>query len=128
MTHKELIFPHEIEIRFPVWMNHVMHTLILPFVCIELLVTKRNYPSRRFGTNMVVAFIGIYVLWILSVYIKTDVWAYPFLDILNWPLRAVFCAVSTLGVLAIYVLGEKINYAVSPSAKVYANGVNGKKN
>lgn len=76
---------------------------------------------------MVLAFIWIYVLWVLAVFLKTGVWAYPFLDFLNWPLRFVFCVVSSIGGLAIYVLGEKINYAVYPRANAYANGVNGKK-
>lgn len=126
-TNKDLIFPDEVQKQFPWWLNSVMHTLIVPFICIEMLVTKRIYPSRKFGINVMIAFISTYSLWVLAIYIHTGIWAYPFLEFLNWPLRIIFFVVSTLGALGMYVVGEKLNRAINPRAKVYTNGVNGNK-
>lgn len=58
-------------------------------------------------------------------YFKTDVWVYPFMDLLSWNLRFIFCVASTGAALGIYILGERLNSLVCPSGKVYANGVNG---
>ncbi|XP_059059395.1 androgen-induced gene 1 protein-like [Achroia grisella] len=120
---KELIFPEMIERIFPVWLNHTMHTFITVFLVIELLATKRNYPSRATGNTIMSLFIIAYVIWIHVIHHKTGTWPYPILDVLNPTLRLVFCGFSTILGLGIYVIGEKLNSVVSPTSKQhYTNG------
>ncbi|CAB3231454.1 unnamed protein product [Arctia plantaginis] len=52
IVNKELIFPDDIEIEFPSWLNHTMHTFIVPFILIELFISNRNYPSRILGEKL----------------------------------------------------------------------------
>ncbi|XP_037297594.1 androgen-induced gene 1 protein [Manduca sexta] len=122
--HKDLIFPDDIERLFPQWINHAMHTLIVPFIMIELLFTRRNYPTRNVGITVALIFNLMYVVWIHYLYFNKGAWAYPFLEVFNWPMRIIFCTFSTFMLLTVYTIGEKINYFVSPSTTaVYSNGI-----
>ncbi|KAJ0181600.1 hypothetical protein K1T71_002322 [Dendrolimus kikuchii] len=121
--HKDLIFPENVEKLFPAWVNHTMHTTIVPFIILELLLSNRNYPSRKVGMPVALLFNFAYISWIHYIYFYKGVWVYPFLEIFNWPMRIIFCGFSTFIGLIVYSLGEKLNTLVSPSTRLYTNGV-----
>ncbi|KAM3962768.1 androgen-dependent TFPI-regulating protein-like [Aphomia sociella] len=124
---KPLVFPEIVEKLLPIWLNHTIHTLITVFMITELLVTKRNYPSRTTGCTMIVLFSGAYFAWMHVLNARTGVWPYPIFDVLSLPMRMVFCNFSTGFGLAIYMFGEKLNAQVSPSSKqYYSNGTSKK--
>ncbi|XP_026757320.1 androgen-induced gene 1 protein-like [Galleria mellonella] len=124
---KPLIFPDYIEAIFPAWLNHTLHTFITVFLIIELLVTKRNYPSRITGSAITMLFVVAYVIWMHVIHDRTGSWPYPIFDVLNLPLRFIFCGFSTILGLGIYVVGEKLNSLVTPVSKqYYTNGTSKK--
>ncbi|KPI98546.1 Androgen-induced gene 1 protein [Papilio xuthus] len=112
---KDLIYPEYIAKLYPEWVNHILHTTVAIFMFIELLITNRNYPSRKVGLSAMSTFIVLYISWYLTVYFMTGTWAYPLFDELNWPLRIVFLLFSYLVVVAIYIVAEKLNYIVAGS-------------
>ncbi|XP_014362688.2 androgen-dependent TFPI-regulating protein [Papilio machaon] len=112
---KDLIYPDYIAKLYPEWVNHILHTTIAIFMFIELLMTNRNYPSKKVGLSVMSIFIISYISFYLTVYFKTGIWAYPLFDELNWPLRIVFLLFSYLLVIAIYIFAEKLNYIVTGS-------------
>ncbi|KAM3962761.1 androgen-dependent TFPI-regulating protein-like [Aphomia sociella] len=119
---RPLVFPEIVEKMVPIWLNHTIHSLITVFMIIELLVTKRNYPSRTTGCSMIVLFVGAYIVWMHVLYARAGVWPYPIFDVISLPMRIVFCSVSTGFGLAIYVFGEKLNAQVCPnSEQCYSN-------
>lgn len=103
----------KLEKVFPVWLNQVMHSFILPFILIELLLTSRNYPSRKFGVALMVAFTFTYTVVLNIVGVETGSWVYPVLDVMNWPLRIIFFTASIGFGVGMYVVGEKLNSVVS---------------
>ncbi|KAI5639624.1 FAR-17a/AIG1-like protein domain-containing protein [Phthorimaea operculella] len=118
---RDLIFPDALAKAMPVWCNHVMHTTIAPFIMTELLFSPRKYPSRTVGVSLIIAFTLSYLSYLNFVFQKTGTWVYPVLDVLNWPLRIVFFAFSTLFSIGMYILGENIDAVVnSPKQKVKA--------
>ncbi|XP_059059452.1 androgen-induced gene 1 protein-like [Achroia grisella] len=124
---KPLVFPEILEKIFPAWLNHTMHTFITMFLVIELLVTKRNYPSRMTGSTITTLFVVAYAVWMHVLHARTGAWPYPIFDVLNLPMRLIFCAFSTILGLGIYVLGEKLNSILSPiSIQYYRNGTSKK--
>ncbi|KAM3962781.1 androgen-dependent TFPI-regulating protein-like [Aphomia sociella] len=124
---KPLVFPEVIEKIFPMWLNHSFHSMITVFMIAELLVTKKNYPSRTTGCMMLALFGGAYLVWIHVLYTRVGAWPYPIFDVLNLPMRIAFCGVSGLFGMAMYVFGEKLNAQMCPSSKEnYSNGTSKK--
>lgn len=106
---RELIFPRALDPYFPTWLNHVMHTNIMIFVLIEMFTSFRKYPSRKFGITVLSLFMLVYLVWINIIHVKTGMWVYPVLDVLNLPLRVVFFLSLFLLSVGLYVVGEKLN-------------------
>lgn len=106
---RELIFPKLIDQFFPTWLNHLMHTNIMVFSLLELLTSYRQYPSRKVGLPILIVFMLSYLVWIHYIHSYTNKWVYPILNVLNLPSRIVFFAMNFVVVVALYILGEKIN-------------------
>lgn len=109
LVDRELVLPRVLDPYFPSWLNHVMHTNIMFFVLIELVTTFRQYPNRKTGCTVLGTFMLAYLIWMLTIYTFSGFWVYPVFEVLNWPLRIVFC-VALLGLaLVLYFVGEKLN-------------------
>lgn len=93
----------------PLWLCHLCHTSTLFFALIELLTSRREFPSQKTGVSILTAFTGCYVVWIHIVYFWTGVWAYPFLKVFSLPLKILWNLGSVIGGIALYFVGEKIN-------------------
>ncbi|KAI8439458.1 hypothetical protein MSG28_013235 [Choristoneura fumiferana] len=109
---RELILPRSLDAVFPVWLNHVMHTNIVVFMIIELLMSFRMYPARKFGLTVLSTFMLGYAVWIHVIYFNTGVWVYPILAVLNWPMRIAFYLFGLAYVSSLYVVGERLNKTV----------------
>lgn len=109
MIDRELIFPRSIDPYFPAWLNHVMHTNIMVFIIIEMLITYRRYPPRKSGLTILASFLVVYLVWMHIVYMMTNVWVYPVMAVLNLPLRLCFFILLFALVTALYISGEYIN-------------------
>ncbi|TMS12089.1 Androgen-induced gene 1 protein [Larimichthys crocea] len=46
---RELVYPRLLDNFIPQWLNHGMHTTVLPFIIIEMRTTHHRYPSRSWG-------------------------------------------------------------------------------
>ncbi|KAB0793358.1 hypothetical protein PPYR_12978 [Photinus pyralis] len=106
---RELIFPKALDPFFPVWLNHAMHTNIMIFVLIQTYMSYHEYPSRKVGVSLFMAFMAIYLVWIHIIHAQSGVWVYPILEVLNFPLRLVFFGVAVCVGIFLYILGEKLN-------------------
>ncbi|XP_063838989.1 androgen-dependent TFPI-regulating protein-like [Ostrinia nubilalis] len=112
---KELIFPDRLEKVFPVWLNHTMHTFVAAFILIELLVTKRSYPTRKVGLTCVTLVVIGYITWMHVLHARTGAWVYPIFEVLNLPMRVVFLSFSVVFTVTFYLLGEKLDKILSPA-------------
>lgn len=113
--YKNLIFSEEIEKILPSWMNHVMHTTIVPFIVIELIVTPKKYPSKFVGITFSLFVVICYLALLGAAFIKSGTMVYPVLNAMNWTAKAGFISGSIIGGLGIYLLGEKLNYLIHGS-------------
>ncbi|CAF91478.1 unnamed protein product [Tetraodon nigroviridis] len=43
---RDLVYPKLLDSFIPQWLNHGMHTTVLPFIIIEMRTTRHRYPSR----------------------------------------------------------------------------------
>ncbi|XP_071804632.1 androgen-induced gene 1 protein-like isoform X2 [Asterias amurensis] len=105
---RELIFPKFLDQFFPAWLNHVMHTFVLPILLLDMYMIRHRYPSKTTGI-LGLAFVALsYTCWILWLGFVVDIWVYPFLKVLNGAVFGSFILVSALLLLVLYFTGEKL--------------------
>lgn len=106
---RELILPKAMESFFPSWLNHVMHTNILIFVFLELILSFRQYPIRKSGVTGLTLFMIGYLIWIHIIKYMSGRWVYPILEVLNLPMRIVFLVFNGAFGVSFYFVGEFLN-------------------
>lgn len=114
---RELIFPKSIEAWYPNWLNHITHSAMLPAAIGELLLQRHQLARRLVGMSTMLFFIGAYLVWILYLGLRVGFWVYPVLEVLPPVGRAAFIIVSTMLVVILYLLSEKINTTMWSKSK-----------
>ncbi|XP_061447992.1 androgen-dependent TFPI-regulating protein isoform X1 [Rhineura floridana] len=103
---RQLIYPKSLDLIFPVWMNHAMHTVIFPLVLVDLFITPHHYPSKGKGLSLLGIASSAYLCWILWIYSVTGKWVYPVFEALSPLAIAAFFFGSAALLLFIYNTGE----------------------
>lgn len=80
---REYIFPIALEPYYPVWLNHVTHTIIAPINLTELLMIRHHYSSDRKALIPLVGYISSYTTFLLYIRFQTGRFVYPFLNQLD---------------------------------------------
>ncbi|CAL8315406.1 unnamed protein product [Lota lota] len=106
---RDLVYPKLLDSFIPQWLNHGMHTTVLPFIIIEMRTTYHHYPSRSCGLSAVFCFTVGYILWVCWVHSVTGVWVYPLLERLGSLSRLFFFSCLPPLLSLFYVLGETLN-------------------
>uniref|UniRef100_A0A8D0YDJ9 Androgen induced 1 n=2 Tax=Sus scrofa TaxID=9823 RepID=A0A8D0YDJ9_PIG len=106
---REMIYPKLLDNFIPGWLNHGMHTTVLPFILIEMRTSHHEYPSRRSGLTAICTFSVGYILWVCWVHHVTGMWVYPFLEHIGPGARILFFGSTTILMNFLYLLGEVLN-------------------
>ncbi|KAK6479484.1 androgen-induced gene 1 protein-like [Huso huso] len=106
---RELVYPRFLDDIIPQWLNHAMHTVILPLLLVELYIIPHRFPSRKKGILGLTLFSGLYVAWVFWIHHVSGVWVYPILGFLSPLGRGIFLAAASLTMVPLYFLGEKLN-------------------
>ena len=81
---RELIWPKRIEAIVPIYQNHIRHTLPLFGVLIDNFLSQKNYKNSLLKSySILVVSTIIYTSWLVIIKYKTNVWAYPVLEVMN---------------------------------------------
>lgn len=105
---RELVYPKALDKVIPQWLNHIMHTTVLPFLLIEKFMIYHQYPSRKSGISTLLTFGAVYLIWILWIAYKADLWVYPILKVMQAHERVIFIAVLMALFISIYIVGESL--------------------
>ncbi|VVC93203.1 unnamed protein product [Leptidea sinapis] len=119
---KELIFPEHVRKAFPVWLNHVMHTVVSVFMIVEMLTSYKTYPSRLLGYTLMSCVVLPYIALLFILYGQTGLWVYPLFAYMNWAGRIVFMGSSVCLAHGLYLASEKINNILHPTRMEYQTG------
>lgn len=60
---RELVFPVSLDAFFPAWLNHIMHTSIVPLDFIELIFIPKTFPRRSRAIIGLAALMLGYLVW-----------------------------------------------------------------
>ncbi|XP_009459086.1 PREDICTED: androgen-induced gene 1 protein [Nipponia nippon] len=119
---RELVYPKLLDNFIPAWLNHGMHTTVLPFVLIEMRTTHHQYPSRSCGLAAVCTFAVGYILWVCWIHHVTGVWVYPLLEHLSPGVKIIFFAAVTVIINIFYLVGEVLNNYIWDTQKCIEEG------
>jgi len=109
---RELVFPEVLDKLFPNYINHMMHTTVIPAQLLELILLYHIYPSRLKGMATSYLFCLVYLVWIMIVAFVGGIWVYPILKILDPVPRAAFMFTCSLFGAFLYLCGEGLNNMV----------------
>ncbi|XP_035461622.1 androgen-dependent TFPI-regulating protein [Scophthalmus maximus] len=109
---RELVYPASIDTFFPPWMNHAMHTFVLPVLLGEVLVQPHVYPKTKHALAALGAVGLAYSFWILWVYLSVGIWVYPLLGHFSTSGLVGFFFFNMSVVTLFYLLGDKLNSRV----------------
>ncbi|XP_064597306.1 androgen-induced gene 1 protein-like isoform X2 [Liolophura sinensis] len=106
---RELVFPRKLDGIIPPWLNHIMHTVPLPFLLLDKYMVYHEYPPRGKAMLTTIVFASVYQAWILWIAYYTNFWVYPVLEVLNNAQRCVFFLTLWAFLISIYLLGEGLS-------------------
>uniref|UniRef100_A0A8B9NWA6 Androgen-dependent TFPI-regulating protein n=1 Tax=Apteryx owenii TaxID=8824 RepID=A0A8B9NWA6_APTOW len=93
---RELIYPEELDEVNPSWLNHTMHTTILPLLFVELIACPHKYPGKLNGIIGLSIFGSSYLIWMLWVNYASGIWVYPVLEALDIAGKTEICMLINL--------------------------------
>jgi len=109
---RELVFPKELDLYFPWWLNNVVHTFIVPTNLLEIVLLPHKYSPRIVSVPALCTFVAIYIAWTLYLAYFINIWTYPIFAVLNNLQRGCFFVALTSFFVILYITGEKINQRV----------------
>ncbi|KAI1897188.1 hypothetical protein AGOR_G00080640 [Albula goreensis] len=108
---RELVYPKFLDEIIPNWLNHALHTVILPLLLVQHYLQHHQYPSRARGILVLALFASLYLSWVLWVHYASGIWVYPIMAKLSPVGLMLFFAASALAMAPLYLLGEKLSHA-----------------
>lgn len=109
---RELVFPVAFDKFFPNYINHMMHTTVIPAQLLELVLLYHIYPSKKKGIFTTFFFCALYLSWTLVVAHVGGVWVYPIFQVLEPVPRAAFMLFCAMFGGLLYLGGELLNNIV----------------
>ncbi|KAF1375972.1 hypothetical protein PFLUV_G00225740 [Perca fluviatilis] len=106
---RELVYPATIDTFFPPWINHAMHTFVLPILLGEVLVQPHIYPQTKHALAALGGVGLAYLSWIIWVYLSVGIWVYPLLGHFSTAGLMGFFFFNMSVVTVLYVIGDKLN-------------------
>ncbi|XP_069106287.1 androgen-induced gene 1 protein-like isoform X2 [Argopecten irradians] len=106
---RELIYPKRLDKLIPVWLNHALHTFVLPLLLVELAVVYHQFPRKRIGLGILSTFSLAYLIWILWIAYVSDFWVYPVLKVMHGHHRVIFIGTLLVFFSFLYLIGDFFN-------------------
>ncbi|KAL7865093.1 hypothetical protein AOLI_G00165130 [Acnodon oligacanthus] len=106
---RELVYPKYLDDIIPLWLNHAMHTAIMPLLLVQMYLQHHKYPSRINGVLGLALFASLYLAWVLWVRHVSGQWVYPIMAHLSPAGLVLFLGAASLSMVPLYLLGEKLN-------------------
>ncbi|KAG8429738.1 hypothetical protein GDO86_019345 [Hymenochirus boettgeri] len=107
---RELVYPKVLDSIIPQWLNHSMHTVVLPLLLLEVFASSHHYPSRKRGLFALIFFCLLYMSWVFWIHYASGIWVYPLLAKLDAVGRGIFFTISLLIAVPFYCLGEYLTW------------------
>ncbi|XP_037088424.1 androgen-induced gene 1 protein-like [Pollicipes pollicipes] len=118
--HRDLVFPEVMDLFYPWWLNHGVHTMPLLLGLLEVLTVRHHYASNWVSVALLATFLVTYLAWTMYLALVAEIWVYGVLRVLSWPLRFLFMAGNLLVALGLFALGKRMDAVVWGKEKAAA--------
>ncbi|XP_018562398.1 androgen-dependent TFPI-regulating protein-like [Anoplophora glabripennis] len=105
---REWVLPEVLDEYVPEWLNHCLHTNIVVFLVIEVLIVNQLLPTFKSAFIGLTILSTIYNTTFLCVYFSSGKWIYGLFYIFSWPERIAFMCSNYLFTVMIMKAGIKI--------------------
>ncbi|XP_049620759.1 LOW QUALITY PROTEIN: androgen-dependent TFPI-regulating protein [Suncus etruscus] len=95
---QELVFPKALDDLIPTWLNHAMHTFILPLSLVEIMQRPHSYSPKKKGLSLLTIACLFYIC------------RHPVFYKLSPVVIAAFFLLNYIFSIGIYLFGEKLNF------------------
>ncbi|XP_056154668.1 androgen-induced gene 1 protein-like [Lampris incognitus] len=119
---RKLVYPDFLDDIKPVWLNHALHTIIVPLLFVQMCIQHHRYVSRVKGILGLAIFTLLYLSWVLWVHRVSGIWVYPIMAKLSPVDLVLFFGAVALTVAPFYLLGEKLSSKIWGNAGVHEEG------
>lgn len=109
LANRQIIYPVELDLVVPIWMNHLIHTNIMVLIVLEVILCPHFYSDRKEGLARSCVVPIVYTLCLLITNAIRGTWPYPLFGMIGHLGRALFFTFTYFIVWVAYVSGEKIN-------------------
>ncbi|KAA0706717.1 Androgen-induced gene 1 protein [Triplophysa tibetana] len=106
---RELVYPKFLDEIIPIWLNHALHTVIMPLLLVQMYLQNHKYPTRTKAIGALGLFAILYLSWVLWVHHASGIWVYPIMAHLSPVGLCLFLGVASLTMAPLYLLGEEIS-------------------
>lgn len=106
---RELVYPKFIDAIIPLWLNHAMHTAIVPLVLVQMYIQNHTYASRRKSLTVILFYGAVYVVGVHWAHHVSGVWVYPILAKLSLKSKIGFFGACAGFIFTLFLLGEKLS-------------------
>ncbi|PSN57172.1 hypothetical protein C0J52_01481 [Blattella germanica] len=111
----------------PLWMDHTLHTAVVPFAILELLLAHRPYPRWKALGRVRSTFVVLsYTSWVVFCVLVGGAWPYPYLQRMTVAQRLTYLLINCALAAWSYSASDVINAAVwgmyENDAKLYNSG------
>uniref|UniRef100_A0AAZ3PD69 Androgen dependent TFPI regulating protein 1 n=1 Tax=Oncorhynchus tshawytscha TaxID=74940 RepID=A0AAZ3PD69_ONCTS len=109
---REMVYPKFLDDIIPSWLNHALHTIILPLALLQMYIQPHRYGSKMRGILGLAFFSAVYLGWVLWVHHAAGIWVYPIMERLSPVGLVIFLGVACITLAPLYLLGEKLNHKI----------------
>ncbi|XP_051947693.1 androgen dependent TFPI regulating protein 1 isoform X1 [Xyrauchen texanus] len=106
---RELVYPKFLDEIIPIWLNHALHTVIMPLLLVQMYLQNHKYMRTK-GIFSLALFAALYLSWVLWVHHASGIWVYPIMAHLSPVGLCIFLGGASLTMAPLYLLGEKLNH------------------
>lgn len=103
---RELIFPSSLDEFFPPWLNHSIHTVIVPVNILLIIIERHRY--FKFGFMVTCVQMGSYVIFLYYIKSASGYNVYPYLDELGSKVHFYYAS-CVLQLYTMYQTGALLN-------------------
>ncbi|XP_046397301.1 androgen-dependent TFPI-regulating protein-like isoform X2 [Ischnura elegans] len=116
---RELIYPAGFDAFIPFWYNHVLHTAVVFFPWVEMIICQRPFDELKLRYLYGLAVIAVYNALLITAACVQGFWTYPILGMLTPVQKMLYFLLVYSIFTTLYIVGCRAN------DKICGNGLSG---
>lgn len=109
---RNLVYPEVLDKVVPSYLNHFWHSSVLLWGIFEMYLFHHRFPSTAVAAVNAFVYGAGYIAWVVYIYIQTEWWVYPFMDVLPPFAMAMFFGTCMFFCLSLFLFGKWLMFRI----------------